>query len=300
MPEEIATRATLLLMGGIVAGLAVAPLAAWLWRLATGAKSGSSFGMAAGLALFGAAMGWVVSDMATVVLARSGQVTVQGTLKGFELVTLRESPRGQKLKSAAPRVSFRTPDGAVHEMLGLGGSLKDLEPGDRVPVRVDPRDPAGAVIADFQNMHGALWLFGTIAVVALLSALHGTALAVVELREARAAAGKRRPPAQASRFAMWRDSTAGQHWQRTVKRIAIATLALGVVAMFVLAESMEVGRAIAITLAAVAVSLLGFGVAAALARGARPLLTLCGWCIGAIGVGMFAAMLWMLTGPSPF
>jgi hypothetical protein len=300
MPDEIATRATLLLMGGIVAGLALAPLAAWLWRLATRARSGSSFGLAAGLALFGAAMAWVVADMATVVLARSGQLTVQGRLEGFDSVTLRESARGQKLKGAAPRVSFRLPDGARHEVLGLSGSLQDLEPGDRVPVRVDPRDPAGAVIADFQNLHGALALFGTFAVVALLSAVHGTALAVVELRQARAATGQRRPPARASRFAVWRDGAAGQHWRRTVKRVALATLVLGIVAMFVLAESMDVGRAIAITLAAVAVSLLGFGVAAALAPGARPVLSFGGWCIGAIGVGMFAAMLWLLTGPTPF
>lgn len=301
MPEEIATRATLLLMGGIVAGIAFAPVAAWIWRLAAGVKSGGTFGVAGGLALFGACMAWVVSDMAAVVLARSGQIAVQGTFKGFESVTLRESPRsGQKLKGAAPRVSFRLPDGTQHELLGLAGSLRDLEPGDRVPLRVDPRDPAGAVIDDFQNMHGALWLFATFAVVALLSALHHGAQAVIERHEARAGAQKRRPPARASRFALWRDGPAGQHWHRTFRRIAFATLVLGIVGLFLLAESVDVGRAFAITLAAVAVSLLGFGAAAALARGARPFMTFSGWCIGAIGVGMFAAMLWMLTGPTPF
>ena len=301
MPEEIATRATLLLMGGIVAGLAAAPLAAWLWRLSTRARSGGTFGVAAGLALFAAGMAWVVSDMAGVVLARQGQITVQGTFQGFESVTLRESPRsGQKLKGAAPRVRFRMPDGTQHELLGLSGSLRDLQPGDRVPLRVDPRDPAGAVIDDFQNMHGALWLFATFAVVAGLSALHHGAQAVIELHEARAAATRRRPPDRASRFAMWRDGPAGQHWHLTFKRIAFATLVLGIVGLFVLADVVDVGRAFAIALAAVAVSLLGFGAAAALARGARPLMTASGWCIGAIGLGMFAAMLWMLTGPSPF
>lgn len=304
MPDEIATRATLLLMGGIVAGLALAPVAAWVWRWLAGAKSGASIGIAAGLALFGAGMARVSFDMAAVVLAREGQVTVRGEFQGFESVTLRESPRsGQKLKGAAPLVSFVLPDGSRHQLSGLSGSLKGLQPGDAVPVRVDPRDPAGAVIEDFQNMHAALALFALFGVLALLGALHHAAQGVVDLREERAAAhkGRRRRPAQSpSRFAAWRDGSAGQHWRMSCQRSAIGALVLGVASLFVPGESMDVARAFAVALAAVAVSLLMFGAAAALKPGeARPLLRFSGFVIGAVGFGGFAAMLWLLSAPAP-
>jgi hypothetical protein len=186
---------------------------------------------------------------------------------------------------------------------GLSGSLKTLQPGDAVPVRVDPREPAAAVIEDFQNMHAALALFALFGVLALLSALHSAAQGVLDLREQRAAdnKGRRRAGAAApSRFMAWRDGPAGQHWRRSCQRSAIGMLVLGIGSLFVLGESMDVARAFAIALAAVAVSLLGFGAAAALKAGdARPLLSFSGWCIGAVGVGGFAALLWLLSAAAP-
>lgn len=304
MPDEIATRATLLLMGGIVAGLALAPVAAWIWRWLARANSGASIGIAAGLALFGAGMAWVSSDMAAVVLAREGQITVRGEFQGFESVTLRESPRsGQKLKGAAPLVSFSTPDGRRHQLRGLSGSLKSLETGAAVPVRVDPRDPAGAVIEDFQNMHAALALFALFGVLALLGALHSLAQGVVDLREQRATQNKgrrRMPAAPPSRFMVWRDSAGGQHWRRSCQRSAIGTLVLGIVALFVLADRMDVARAFGIALAAVGVSLLLFGAAAAFkSEEKRPRLRFSGFFIGAVAFAGFAAMLWLLSAPPP-
>ena len=71
MPDELATRATLVLMGGIVAGLALGALVAWLWRSLSGARSGGNVGVAAGLALFGAGMAWVAVDMSQQAAGRS-------------------------------------------------------------------------------------------------------------------------------------------------------------------------------------------------------------------------------------
>jgi len=303
MPDEIATRATLLLMGGIVAGLALAPVVAWIWRWLARAKSGANVGIAAGLALFAAGMAWISSDMAAVVLAREGQVTVRGEFLRFESVTLREGSRsGRKVTGAAPIVIYTTPDGRQHQLKGLAGSLKELQPGDAVPVRVDPRDPVGAVIEDFQNMHAALALFALFGVLALLGALHSAALGVIELREQRAAEskGRRRVPAPPpSRFMVWRDGASGQHWRRSCQRSAIGALVLGVASLFVLGESMDVARAFAVALAAVAVSLLMFGAAAALKPGERPLMRFSGFFIGAVGLGGFAALLWLLSAAAP-
>lgn len=319
MPDELATRATLVLMGGIVAGLVLGALVSWLWRSVSGATSGGNVGVAAGLALFGAGMAWVAADMAAVVMARSEQVLVRGTFEGTVTKTLRESPRsGQKLRGEAPRVSFRTPDGLRHELVGLAGSQKGLQPGDAVPVRVDPRNPAGAVIDDFQNGLAALCFFALLAGVALLTALHSLAHGLVEWREQRAATphkhgkvdksdkgrGRRPPwpvavPAPASPFVAWRDGERGQRVARACRHTAIAVLVIGIGSLFLLPESMDVGRIFANALGAVAVSLLGFGAAAALKPGARPALAFSGYVIGALGIGGFAAMLWLLTAPPP-
>lgn len=310
MPDELATRATLVLMGGIVAGLALGALVAWLWRSLSGARSGGNVGVAAGLALFGAGMAWVAVDMAAVVMARSEQLLVRGTYEGAVLKTLRESARGgNKLRGEAPQVSFRTPDGVRHEITGLAGSQKGLQPGDAVPVRVDPRNPEGAVIDDFQNGLAALCLFALFAGVALLSAQHSLAHGVVEWREQRSEAphrghkGKagraRQLPVPPSRFVAWRDGDGGQRVASVCRRTSVAVLAIGIVSLFLLPETMVAGRIFANGLAAVALSLLGFGAAAALKPGARPWLAFSGHAIGAIGLGGFAAILWLLTEPPP-
>lgn len=305
MPEEIATRATLLLMGGLVAGFGLMFLADKLWRVASGAADGQHVGMAAGLALFGAAMAWVVFDMASVVLVRGDQVLVRGEFEQQVPTTLRTEPRsGRELTGAAPVVSFRTPDGVRHEITGLSGSLQGLQPGDGVPVRVDPRNPAAAVIDDFQNLYGALWFFGLLAGVSLLAALHWAVAAVLVWREQRTApvpGGRRgpRPPRVApTRFALWRDGPRGQQARRRCRHTAVVVMVIGIASLFVMPDSVNVARIFANALAAVAVSLLAFGAAGALKPGVRPWMVFSGYVIAAFGVGGFAAMLWLLTAPS--
>jgi hypothetical protein len=64
-----------------------------------------------------------------------------------------------------PRVRFRTDDGAVHELLALGGSLRDRQPGDPVSVRYLPAQPDAALVDDFQGLWGGVWamtLFGVL------------------------------------------------------------------------------------------------------------------------------------------
>lgn len=78
-------------------------------------------------------------------------VLVQGTLVGS--------------KAGGPQVEFRTADGAVHRVAGLGGSQSKAAGGDAVLVRYPAADPSQALVADFQNLWGgvlALTLFGVL------------------------------------------------------------------------------------------------------------------------------------------
>jgi hypothetical protein len=313
VPEDIATRATLLLMGGPLLGLAVGNLVSWLCRRVQGDAPGPAWGFPSGLAAFGACLVWVVFDMAGVVLARSEHLVVQGEFLGFETRTLQQASRQvRRIDGAVPVVRFELPDGSVHELIGLSGSLTDLAPGDRLPVRVDPAKPAEAVIDDFQNAVAALWLFSTLAGLAVLSTLHAAAHVVQDAREARAARAARatphapgapRPPRTVpqppSGFVRWRAGARGQAARRRFRSAAIATLAIGLLAMMVQAESMNLLRVFGNTLLAVALAMLGFGATAALKPGTRPMLTFAGYAIGAIGFAAFGAMLWMLSQPTP-
>jgi hypothetical protein len=298
MPEELATRATLLLIGGIVAGAAATPLAAWLWRLATRLKTGQSFGAAVGLALFSACMVAVVLPMASVVTERRGHAVVQGELLEFVSVTLSGGVRGSRKRTGmAPVVAFHAADGTRHVIRGLAGSLVGTEPGTAVPVALHPQEPARSVIGDFQSLFAALGLFGIFTVLPLLAALHSAAQAVIDLREARRIRQRRPVPAPTA-FERWRSGPSGPHWRAQFTRGALGTLVLGLGAVFVLAEFTSVGRALAVGMGAVASALAAQGVAAALQPPARPLMAFGGWAIGALGVGLFAAFLWTLTGPA--
>lgn len=72
-------------------------------------------------------------------------VLVQGTLVGR--------------KAGGPQVEFRTGDGAVHRVAGLGGSQSKAGEGDAVPVRYPAADPSQALVADFQNLWGGVLAF---------------------------------------------------------------------------------------------------------------------------------------------
>ncbi len=56
----------------------------------------------------------------------------------------------------APRVRYLGPDGQAYVATGLGGSQADREAGAAVPVRYRRDHPEQAVIADFQNVWGAV------------------------------------------------------------------------------------------------------------------------------------------------
>jgi len=131
------TQLILIFWAAIFAGLIVGGLVGWwrgmLWGVAIGCLIiGLGSGSAAGLM---ASQRWQFVKHA---------VLVQGTL-------LRDHD--------GPEVQFRTPDGAVHLVHGLGGSQSGKEPGDAVPVRYPAADPSQALVADFQNLWGGVLAF---------------------------------------------------------------------------------------------------------------------------------------------
>lgn len=328
MPDEIAGRATLLLLGGIFAGAGLGALVSWLLRRAGGQAASTWTGIAAGLAVFAAAMTWVVSDLYGVVRQRSNHVLVQGTLLSFEAVKLRQNPRGRPLHGQAPVVEFTGPDGQLHLARGLAGSLQRREPGSVLNVRVDPRNPESALIADFQNQYAALWLFGSFCVLAWLGVWFALcraaapprvetwvprpAAAHVSGKRARAAArqlaehadqaARRARAEQAARvaappsaFDTWRSSQSGQHWHNTFARMALATGVLSLLGIWVLADAVHLGRAVAIGLAGVTAALTCGALAGLLKPDAPVGLTLLGHSMGVLAAGSFAGFVWALT-----
>lgn len=292
MPDDIATRATMMLTLGIFACLGVGALTSWLWQALARRNSrgpgmaGASVGGVVGLLLFGAGMSWVVHDMVGVAWQRLAHPHVQGELLGFDDVTLRETRGGRVVKGRGPLVEFTSADGQLHEIRGLSGSQSKRQAGEAVPVRVHPLDPSLSVLADFQNQYAALALFGGIAAAAWLLAL---------LTACRAYQTVRPPRLAPSRFERWRDSDLGQRARKGFSQLAMATGALSIVGVFVMAEFIDVGRAMAGTLFGVAVALLQQGCAAGLEKGQGGPLALMGWAIGATAMASFAAMLWGLS-----
>jgi hypothetical protein len=310
MPDEIATRAHLLLMLGLVAGLALIPVVGWLWRKATGASEGTSAGTAVGGGLWAGCLlvaafeigGWVTS-------LQQGAVA-EGRIEGFEAEKVSIGPSGTVARartatSVSPQIVFRTPDGREHRFEALGGSLEGREVGDRVTVRYDPANPASATTVDFQNERGALaffaWLGG---VAALISVWMGWG-AIGDLRRERAeaaAAGRRgkakRAAVSATRFAAWRDGPRGQSWRAPLRRAGLLCIVLALVLPFVLVElqGTHLLDVFGFAFVGVAAALLCFGLAAALERGAASAHVLFGRLIGVAGFGGFALILWALRG----
>ncbi len=320
MPDHIASLATLLLIGGILAGTALGFGTSWVWDRWQRHGSGAHVGIAVGLLVFGGAMAWVAHAMWGVTQLRSGHIEVQGRLVGFDAEKLRETRGGRKLMTRAPVVRFTLADGTAHQIIGLGGSLQRREPGSVVPVHVDPRDPSTALIGDFQNLYSALGLFVLFASVALLTALHsgltvlmhadGTGIGPTAplrrpprghgakaARKAQAAAATQGPAASAEAAgADWRSGPAAQRWRTLLRRMAIATALLSIGSIFFTAGVLFVGRAFAITAGGLAAAVALGGAASLLAPGTRPGLSLFGTLIAVWAVGGFAAWLWLLTG----
>lgn len=303
VPDHIATLATLLLIGGILAGTALGFAASWAWARAWRMEGGAHMGVAVGLLVFGLAMAWVAREMWAVTQLRSGHIEVQGRLVGFEAEKLRETRSGRKLMTRAPVVRFTLPDGSAHQLVGLGGSLQRREPGSVVPVHVNPQDPASALIGDFQNLYSALGLFVLFGSVALLTALHSALTAWINLgvpapytQRPRRGPDKRAKGSSASGFQAWRESPGAQRWRTVLRRMAMAAALASVVSIFFTAGVVFVGRAFAITGAGLAAAVGLGGAASLLDPASRPGLSLFGTLIAVWAVGGFAAWLWLLTG----
>lgn len=313
MPDDAATLGTLMLTVGLLAAGALAWLSSLLARGVGGLADGTVVGIPLALAVWGAGMLWVVKDFAVFAWDTRQMVAVDGVLLGFDAVKLRESRSGRRLTGRGPVVAFMLPDGREHELVGLSGSQARLQPGDRVPLRVDPAEPGRAVIDDFQHRLAALWFFGTLALVALGLAV----LSVVDTLTApqadgapvgRGRAARRRaraegrlppvtaaPPAAPSRFQRWRAGADGRRWCRQLRRGAWATGVLAVLAVFALGAVRDVGPSIAVGLSGLASALLVKTLGDACDPQARVGVTLLAGGIGVFGLGMFAGLVWQLT-----
>lgn len=160
MGDEIVTQAVLLLWGGIFAGLAVGGLLGW--------RAGFQWGLGVGCLLIGVGglagashLGWHRWQ------ALDGTIATSGVLMDFVNETVRESG-GRRVTVRSPVVRFVAEDGTEHRVKGLGGSRGSASPGDPVPVRYRPEDPAQALVADAQNLWAGVWGLGMFGIVPLL------------------------------------------------------------------------------------------------------------------------------------
>lgn len=296
MDDALINRSFALVAIGGAAGLLLGPLAAWLWRRALRLADASALGMAVGVGTFALGMVLATLPFGQAVWQQRGGVAAEGRLLGFATITVQQKKNAPRVTSQAPQVEFSTPDGRKHVVQGLGGSLARHDPGQPVPLRYDPADPQRATIGDFQNQFGALWLFSTLGGAALLIALYFAATAVQDLRKERAAKAKGgarpRPP---SAFERWRKGS-GQRLQGSFQRVGWLTFFAALAAPFVVADDGNVGRALALALAGVAVAITCLAVAAALKPGADAAMLLFGRFIGIATMASFAFGLWVMSG----
>ena len=129
-----------------------APLVGW----AVGWRTSFERGIGVGCLLIGlltSGLGvWVAIDR----LAQlQGTVAVAGQLVEYVEETTRESD-GSSSTTLAPRVRYVAADGRERLTKGLGGSQAGKEPGAAIPVRYRGDAPDQAVVADFQNIWGAV------------------------------------------------------------------------------------------------------------------------------------------------
>lgn len=160
MGDEIVTHSVLLLWGGIFAGLVAGGLLGW--------RAGFQWGLGVGCLLIGVGglagaghLGWHRWQ------ALDGTIATSGVLMEFTSETVKES-NGRRRTVRSPIVRFVAEDGTEHRVKGLGGSRANASPGDPVPVRYRPEDPAQALVADAQNLWAGVWGLGMFGIVPLM------------------------------------------------------------------------------------------------------------------------------------
>jgi hypothetical protein len=188
--DEEATRQAMLVFGlSLLVGPAIGGLAGWLKGLFWGVGVGALLIGCAGL-YAAATIGWHRYQ------SIEGTASVQGSLVEFVDERSKDSS-GRTTVSRAPVVEYIAPDGQKRRVKGLGGGLSDKEWGDPVEVRYSVADPAQALVADFQNMWGAVWGLGLFGLFPTMFGLFFTGMAIKEARpQATAAVEREATPAQ--------------------------------------------------------------------------------------------------------
>jgi hypothetical protein len=187
------TQAVLTLWGAVLGGVLLGFLAGWL--------RGMRWGIAIGCLVIGAGASTAAMSLAWQrwqFIAHAEHV--QGTLTG---------------QRNGPFVQFRSADGALHEVHGLGGSQSNTETGQAVPVHYLGSDPAQAVVADFQNLWGGVLAFTLFGALPLAFGAFFLALAIDEARPKRRSDPGRAPDVferlhgQPPPLAAWRERLSG-------------------------------------------------------------------------------------------
>lgn len=152
MDETLINTCFLLFMAAVFLG----PLAGWL----VGRKAGFERGMVVGCLAIG--LTGTACALATAVERwqfLAGTTVVEGRLTGWVAERVKDS-EGNVNVSQAPEIAYLAADGVERRLKGLGGSQRDKEVGDAVPVRHRVDDAAAALIDDVQNLWGPVIGFG--------------------------------------------------------------------------------------------------------------------------------------------
>ena len=153
MDEDVTLQALLVFGGSLLVGPAVGGLVGWL-------RSNFHWGAGTGALLIGLAGLYAASSIAWHrYQSLAGTERVEGRLVAFTEEQSRDG-NGRTTVSRVPIVEYVAPDGRTRSVKGLGGGLSDKSSGDPVEVRYSPADPSRALVADFQNMWGAVWGLG--------------------------------------------------------------------------------------------------------------------------------------------
>lgn len=175
MDEEITRRALLVFGASLLVGPAVGGLVGWL-------RKNFHWGAGIGALLIGLAGLYAASSIAWHrYQSIADTAVVQGSLVSFTEERSRDS-KGRMTVSHVPVVEYVTPDGQTRSVKGLGGGLSDKSSGDPVEVRYSLADPSRALVADFQNMWGAVWGLGMFGLFPTLFGLFFLGTAIGEAR----------------------------------------------------------------------------------------------------------------------
>ena len=269
MDEQIVNRALLIFFGACILG----PLSGALLGWKKGFESGIALGCLV-IGLTGLAMaGWVALQRQASI---AGTEVVQGRLVEFVEETHKDA-KGQRTTTVAPIVEYTAPDGQQRRVKGLGGSQRHAEVGEAVELRYRPADPSQAVVADFQNLWGAVLGLG---IFGLFPTLFGLFF-VGALRDAR-----RGPVSRA-------EATPAQQQRRTRLTVIANVVFLGGFAITFVGD--DVARSLGAGFMTIGAGALLHFVAQSLPPAAafqpRFILVIVG-----LGFGVFGASAWVLAG----